>query len=1030
MPIENPFRESKLITSRNFRPEWDVPELNREISRWLVEEVRRLRGRKEPDPGQMTAAITGPPGYGKTHLFGRIEHMAGHEVFFVFVPAFEEETPPLDHIRRHAIETLFRVPEAGHSPLELALARICRPAFAGYFNGLPPTLAARHETMSHRLDESPEAVLEIVRQVKSLDPFLKLADSLIHSLPHDAGVVRALALGWAPAPWSAAARRWLQGQDLPDAERTALELKETGPTPLDVLRAIPALFGHDRPMLICCDQIEGILQGENVVAINRLTTSLIDLMHEIPAQIVLSSFKDQWEKLMKNAFGAFKMRVRQPAFRLEALKPEQAIRLVESRLASWPERGVERPATWPIAEGSIVQFTLDMIPTPRGLIQHCGTKLDRWIEEGGDVDIQLGDVRPIVTDPASLFLQEWNREIEEIRRDPERAADYLPEDRLYRGVLEALKLAQSAQRMKSFGGVRIVEVRDKAIKATAPNRRPGAWVVLAAGPGEEAQTVVVALTKLEASRSFSPYFKALFLASAEPVAGAVLIHPKRDLDLGAKARVEFDEARHQDRLRVMALEDHPNTYHATECLAALIDQANARELVVGGVTLSAEDCRDLVIKTGVIDNLDLFKMLGRWRRPSVKPGPTAVAPASKSPEGNAPHVAPRPTVAASPAAVAPPQVPKAPTPIPSPTPAAPIIPPPAAAAAELSGWAEKKLAGAVKKLNLLGQQVEPDGFEVGPTFARLRVRPVGKTNFKGVSNKAVDLRISLGLEVVPIVGSQAGCISVDVQRPDRAEVSLAEALAGAPKGLEGMPAFPVGQDVSGQAHWLNLADPSDCHLLVAGTTGSGKSEFLRAMIAAMASRLGPDRLQFVLIDPKRVTFNLPGPSPYLRSPVAYGLEEALPLVEACMAEMDRRYQILEEKRLSNVSELPPELLPRIVLIIDEFASFMEDKESKKVATTLLKRIGAMARAAGIHLVLSTQRPDKDVITPLLRENLPGRIALRVASRAGSDLILGSPEAEHLLGKGDLFWKKGGDLLRLQSPYVPQAELERTLRASG
>ncbi len=184
------------------------------------------------------------------------------------------------------------------------------------------------------------------------------------------------------------------------------------------------------------------------------------------------------------------------------------------------------------------------------------------------------------------------------------------------------------------------------------------------------------------------------------------------------------------------------------------------------------------------------------------------------------------------------------------------------------------------------------------------------------------------------------------------------------------------------------------------------------------------------LDKPRVTFNLRGASPYLRAPIAYGLDEALPLIEGCMAEMDRRYQLLGERKLSNVSELPPDLLPRIVLVIDEFASFLEDKDSKKVVTALLKRIGAMARAAGIHLILSTQRPDKDVVTPLLRENLPGRIALRVASKAGSDLILGSPDAENLLGRGDLFWKKGGDLLRLQSPFVPQSELEQALRCGA
>jgi len=246
MPSENPFRENRLNTSRNFRPEWDVPELNQHISKWLVEEIRGLRGRKEPDPGQMIAVMSGPPGYGKTHLFGRIEHLVGHEVFFVFVPGFEERTSPLDHIRAHVVKSLFHAPEGGVSPLDLALARTCRPAFASYFAELPPTLAARHEPMTHRLGDSAETVLEIVRQVKTLEPFLKLADSLIPLFPHDAGIVRALALGWAPSPWSDTARRWLEGQDLPDADRETLGLAEDGPDPMEVLRAVPALFDYNQ----------------------------------------------------------------------------------------------------------------------------------------------------------------------------------------------------------------------------------------------------------------------------------------------------------------------------------------------------------------------------------------------------------------------------------------------------------------------------------------------------------------------------------------------------------------------------------------------------------------------------------------------------------------------------------------------------------------------------------------------------------------------------------------------------------------
>ncbi len=127
MSSDNPFRESRLNNSKNFRPEWDVPELNQDITRTLVAEVSRLRGRKEPDPGQMILFVTGPPGYGKTHLFGRIEHLVGHEVFFVFVPAFEVETTPIDHIRWHVVEALFRIPEGGNSQLEMALCASAGP---------------------------------------------------------------------------------------------------------------------------------------------------------------------------------------------------------------------------------------------------------------------------------------------------------------------------------------------------------------------------------------------------------------------------------------------------------------------------------------------------------------------------------------------------------------------------------------------------------------------------------------------------------------------------------------------------------------------------------------------------------------------------------------------------------------------------------------------------------------------------------------------------------------------------------------
>jgi S-DNA-T family DNA segregation ATPase FtsK/SpoIIIE len=340
------------------------------------------------------------------------------------------------------------------------------------------------------------------------------------------------------------------------------------------------------------------------------------------------------------------------------------------------------------------------------------------------------------------------------------------------------------------------------------------------------------------------------------------------------------------------------------------------------------------------------------------------------------------------------------------------------------------LKAVADKLKSWGQPVEPAGLDIGPTFARLKVRPLNQTSVAKVRNWARDLRVNLGLDDLPLVADQAGFISIDVRRPDRQTVPFAGVPKSAPPDWNGRPAFPVGVDVGGRCHWLDLAGPSTCHLLVAGTTGSGKSEFLKAMLAGLAARLGPLDLHFLLIDPKRVTFNLSGASPYLPHPVAHTVEEALPLVQECFRETERRYALLEARRLEHVGQLRgSEALPRWVVVMDEFADLMADRDAKKELETTLKRIGALARAAGIHLVLATQRPEAGVVTPLLRANLPTRVCLRVDGERNSTLILDEPGGQHLLGRGDLFWKRGGGLLRLQSPFVGREELETILRVN-
>jgi S-DNA-T family DNA segregation ATPase FtsK/SpoIIIE len=555
----------------------------------------------------------------------------------------------------------------------------------------------------------------------------------------------------------------------------------------------------------------------------------------------------------------------------------------------------------------------------------------------------------------------------------------------------------------------------------------------------QSSTVLVPLTKLANGGQFRYFFGAMNKAADDSIAGTLLVHPVAEPHMGPTTKTEFNAAIAAGRLRVFSLEDQPETAQRLECLLRFLDRADGKELQLGGLTLARSDCRDLILKTAVLDNLEFYRELGGWHRQparaSASTSPPAPPPSRPAPEpvGSGARSTPAPGGAAATPQPAPASVPPAvnPAPVPQSIPSPASTPAPDHTAA--ASWAEGRLAELEKKLRLWALPVTPDGVEVGPTFVRLKVRPAGsRTTYKKVCDKAIDLKIHLGLEEMPLIGSQAGYISVDVQRPDRQAVSLATAVTDAPPELTGKPAFPVGLDVAGKTHWLNLAEPADCHLLVAGTTGSGKSQFLKAVLAALSRRLGPDQVQFVLIDPKRVTFNFgQQESPYLSAPVAYSVEDAQPLIERCLAETEQRYELMRQRGVEDVSQLKgTDSRPRVVVIIDEFADLMADKDAKKVLETTLKRIGAKARAAGIHLILATQRPEAPgVITTQLRSNLPGRVCLKVASDGDSKIMLGVTDAAHLLGKGDLLWMSGGSMVRLQSPLVSKEDLNADLRMS-
>ncbi|MEL6882452.1 MAG: DNA translocase FtsK, partial [Cyanobacteria bacterium J06607_10] len=345
----------------------------------------------------------------------------------------------------------------------------------------------------------------------------------------------------------------------------------------------------------------------------------------------------------------------------------------------------------------------------------------------------------------------------------------------------------------------------------------------------------------------------------------------------------------------------------------------------------------------------------------------------------------------------------------------------------------------VEVLQSFNVGVDYIGSLLGPAFVRVKLKPHLGVRVSSILKFEDDIRVHLGLHNPPMMAPQAGYISVDLPRPDRQTAFFKDyyQLVQSAAERNGAKAkVAMGINLEGQLIEADLSNPNTCHFLVGGTTGSGKSEFLRSLLLSIIVRHDPSHLQVALVDPKRVTFPEFETMRWLYEPIVKDKEDAIALMERLVAEMDDRYQQFEQSRCSNLSgynqqsqqkgERP---LPRLLCIFDEYADFMADKETAKALEQSIQRLGAMARAAGIHLVISTQRPEAKVVTPLIRSNLPGRIALRTASTADSAIILGSKEgaAANLLGKGDLFYSGGQSLQRLQSLFAPADTVAQLLQ---
>ncbi|HWQ24091.1 MAG TPA: DNA translocase FtsK, partial [Gaiellaceae bacterium] len=334
----------------------------------------------------------------------------------------------------------------------------------------------------------------------------------------------------------------------------------------------------------------------------------------------------------------------------------------------------------------------------------------------------------------------------------------------------------------------------------------------------------------------------------------------------------------------------------------------------------------------------------------------------------------------------------------------------------------------VRTLSEFGVEATVVGQISGPRVTRYELQLAPGTKVAKVAALKDDLSYALATTEIrilaPIPGKQA--VGVEVPNLSPRLVTLGDIYDDLPATASPLAVW-LGKDISGNAVWTDLARMP--HLLIAGTTGSGKSGCINTILTSILLRATPDDVRMILIDPKRIELGYYESIPHLLTPVVSSPKEAATVLMNVVAEMDRRYERLSFVRARNLPEAnralrargePP--LPYLLVVIDELADLM--MISPQAVEDCIIRLAQKSRAVGIHLVLATQRPSVDVITGMIKANVPSRIAFAVSSQTDSRVILDTAGAESLLGQGDMLFKPLGTsrLQRLQGAYVSEEEI--------
>lgn len=337
----------------------------------------------------------------------------------------------------------------------------------------------------------------------------------------------------------------------------------------------------------------------------------------------------------------------------------------------------------------------------------------------------------------------------------------------------------------------------------------------------------------------------------------------------------------------------------------------------------------------------------------------------------------------------------------------------------------------LKHFNIEGDVVRT---YAGPVVSTFEFKPAANIKVSKILGLQDDLAMALKAQTIRIQAPIPGKDVVGIEIPNKAveTIYLREMLESKLFQEAASPlTLILGKDIVGKPFITDLKKLP--HLLIAGTTGSGKSVGINSMILSLLYKNSPDQLRLLMIDPKMLEFSIYNDIPHLLTPVITKPKEAISALNNMVYEMERRYQLMSETRTKNIENFNEkakkeghELLPYIVVIIDELADLM--MTSGKDVEYSIARLAQMARASGIHLIVATQRPSVDVVTGLIKANLPSRISYKVGQKIDSKIILDGMGAESLLGRGDMLFTPPGmsGLVRLHAPWSTEVEIEKVV----